>query len=204
MQSPEFEPPPRSAWPVLAVGVVIGAAIGWVVFFGLPMLDQEHSPQVPQLPTPATTAPAAASTGFGLGAPAPGLKLLTPNGDSLQLDAQLGSVVVLNFWATWCGPCRTEMPLLQSAADQYVGDGLLVWGVNFDETAEQVQGFADELSIEFPLLLDPGGAVQERYRVRGYPTTAFVDREGKLAAYHIGVLTAEQLDSYLDQAGLFE
>ncbi len=204
MQQHKLEDPRPSAWPVIAAGVVIGAALGWLVFFGLPMLDRSP-PEVPQLPTPADTEPPSVRAGgFALGAAAPGFELMTPGEEVLQLEQQRGKVVVLNFWATWCGPCRTEMPLLQAAADQYAEDGLLVWGINFDETAEQVQEFAEEVAVEFPLLLDPGGVIQERYGVRGYPTTAFVDRDGNLAAYHIGILTSDLLDSYLEQAGLFE
>lgn len=190
-------PGPRPG-PVLAAGVLLGAALGWVAFFGLPARTAD-------VPAP-TRNPAAAISpgGFTLGSPAPSFELQTANGDPVQLEQLRGSVVLLNFWATWCAPCRIEMPLLQSVSDQYAGDGLLVLGINFDETAEQVQEYAAELALKFPLLLDPGGAVQALYGVRGYPTTVLVDREGNLAVYHIGVLTPIQLDGYLEQAGLFQ
>lgn len=190
-------PSPRS-WPVLAAGVVLGAAIGWVIFFGLPARAAD---------TPASTRPPAPTTnlgGFTLGSPAPSFDLQSAGGDRVRLEQLRGSVVLLNFWATWCAPCRTEMPLLQAVSDRFAGDGLLVLGINFDETSEEVQAYAAELALDFPLLLDPGGAVQALYGVRGYPTTVVVDRDGNMAAYHIGVLTPDQVDGYLQQAGLFE
>lgn len=188
----------------MAAGLLLGAVLGWLAFFVLPELigDSQAAGADPQ--SAATPAPAARVGGLAIGAPAPGFELQTPLGEPIALEAQRGKVVLLNFWATWCAPCRTEMPLLQSAADEHAEAGLLVVGVNFDETAEQVLAYAAELSLEFPLVLDPGGAVQELYGVRGYPTTALVDRQGNLATYHIGVLTPQQLDGYLVQAGLFE
>jgi peroxiredoxin len=74
--------------------------------------------------------------------------------------------------------------------------------VNFDESAAAVISFAEELELDFPLLLDPGGEVQRLYRVIGYPTSVILDREGRISAYHIGILAKSQLDEYLEQAGL--
>jgi len=74
--------------------------------------------------------------------------------------------------------------------------------VNFDEPAQDVIAFGEELGIGFPLLLDPGGEIQRLYRVVGYPTTVLLDRQGRITAYHIGILAKSQLDQYLEQAGL--
>lgn len=204
MQNPVINRNRLQRLPALAAGIALGAALGWLAFFVLPdALAGDSAPSVGQIPT-LPPAPAAGLRGLAQGAQAPPFDLQTVQGESWALDAQRGQVVLLNFWATWCAPCRTEMPLLQAAADRHAEAGLLVVGVNFDETAEQVGAFAAELELEFPQLLDPGGVVQELYGVRGYPTTAVIDREGRMAAYHIGVLTSEQLEGYLTGAGLFE
>jgi thiol-disulfide isomerase/thioredoxin len=123
------------------------------------------------------------------------------DGESLRLSDLRGKVVALNFWATWCAPCRLEMPDLQERARQFP-DRLAVVGVNFDETAEDVAAFRDELGLDFPLLLDPDSAVQRLYRVLGYPTTFFIDEEGTIRIQHIGLMSPGQLDAYLEELGL--
>jgi peroxiredoxin len=94
------------------------------------------------------------------------------------------------------------MPLIQQTYDNLGGQGFVALGVDFDEPAEVVIAFSEELRIDFPLLLDPGGEVQRLYRVIGYPTSVILDREGRISAYHIGILAKSQLDDYLKQAGL--
>lgn len=194
------------SWPALLAGILLGGVIGWVVFFGLPGRAAQPADQIPTATAAegeADLAPVVLNE-LSVGSPAPDFSLDTPGGDSMRLSDQQGNVVLLNFWATWCAPCRTEMPLLQSAFEQYADDGLVILGVDFDESADEVQTFADQLSLSFPLLLDPGGVVQSLYRVPGYPTSVMIDREGTLIAYHIGGLNAQQLDAYLQQAGLLQ
>jgi peroxiredoxin len=137
-----------------------------------------------------------------VGAPAPDFTLLTPEGEVVRLSDLRGQIVLLNFWATWCEPCRNEMPLLNSRYERNRERGFVVLGVNFDESAAEVQAFAGELQISFPLLLDPGAEVQRMYRVRGYPSTFVVDREGRLVAEYIGLIREVQLDEELAQLGL--
>ena len=132
---------------------------------------------------------------------APDFELETVDGDLVRLSDLRGEVVALNFWAIWCAPCRLEMPDLQARADAY-GDRLTVLGVNFDETAEEVDAFRQEVGVRFPLLLDPGGEVQRLYRVLGYPTTFFIDSEGVIRIQHLGLMSAEQIDQYLEELGL--
>lgn len=190
-------------WPALLAGLLLGAAIGWWVFFGMPAASADR--QALSTPAAENSAAPVLTSQLAVGNPAPGFSLgAAADGETVRLEDQRGKVVLLNFWATWCGPCRIEMPLLQQAYESYGADGLVVLGVDFDETAEQVQAFGRQLALSFPLLLDPGGAVQQLYRVPGYPTSAVIDREGELVAYHIGVLTQDQLDRYLELAGLFQ
>lgn len=134
-----------------------------------------------------------------VGAPAPDFALQTLQGDRVSLNALRGQVVLVNFWATWCGPCRLEMPAIQA---RYNDGGFAVLAVDFNEPAPKVQTFVAELGLSFPILLDPGGAVQELYRVRAYPTSFFVDAAGVIQIMHIGEMRADTLDAYLIQMGV--
>ena len=93
------------------------------------------------------------------------------------------------------------MPAFQDRYEQYAGD-LRILAVNFDEPRADVQAFADDLSLTFDVLLDPGGEVQRLYQVRGYPTTVLVDADGVVRVLHIGLMTENQLDQYLSELGL--
>lgn len=130
---------------------------------------------------------------------APEIALLTLQGNRAALSELRGQVVLLNFWATWCGPCRLEMPAIQAS---YNDGGFAVLAIDFNEPAQRVQDFADDLHLSFPVLLDPGGEVQALYRVRGYPTTFFVDEDGVIQILHIGEMSEETLDAYLVQMGV--
>ena len=114
-----------------------------------------------------------------------------------------GRPVLVNFWATWCGPCRLEMPTIQSRFNQYQSD-LRFLAINFDEPADVVQSFINELELTFDVLLDPGGKVQRLYAVLGYPTTYIIDHEGVISVKHIGIMTEMQLDNYLAGVGVGE
>ncbi|MBI1801653.1 MAG: TlpA family protein disulfide reductase [Chloroflexi bacterium] len=131
----------------------------------------------------ASRAPTAAAANSLRAAPrvgfsAPDLRALSPSGESLSLGQWRGQVVVLNFWATWCGPCRAEMPALQSLYNAHQGDGLIVLGINQLEDAETAAGFLRALQLNFPVGLDRDGAIGARYQIRALPTTFFIDRNG--------------------------
>jgi cytochrome c biogenesis protein CcmG/thiol:disulfide interchange protein DsbE len=134
-----------------------------------------------------------------VGAPAPDFTALTPQGDRVSLSDLRGQVVLINFWATWCAPCRVEMPAIQA---RYNRGGFTVLAVDFDENAELVQAFVDGLGLSFPVLLDPGGEIQNLYRVRGYPTSFFVDADGIIRVFHIGDMSETELDNYLSHLGV--
>lgn len=134
-----------------------------------------------------------------VGAPAPDFTLQTPQGESVSLSDLRGQVVLINFWATWCAPCRVEMPAIQA---RYNRGGFTVLAIDFDESADLVQAFVDELGLTFTVLLDPGGDVQNLYRVRGYPTSFFVDADGIIRVFHIGDMSESELDAYLVQLGV--
>lgn len=134
-----------------------------------------------------------------VGAQAPDFTLQNLVGEEVSLRDLRGQVVLINFWATWCGPCRLEMPTIQA---RYNDGGFAVLAVDFDESAEQVQAFMNELGLSLPALLDDGGRVQELYRVRGYPTSFFVDEQGIIRIFHIGEMNADILEDYLAQMGV--
>jgi len=136
------------------------------------------------------------------GALAPDFSLLNLEGERITLSELRGQPVMINLWATWCAPCRIEMPHIQDRFERYAGEGFLVLAVDFDEPANVVAEFRDELNLTFDLLLDPGAEIQELYRNRNYPSTFFVDENGVIQVQHIGVMTEGQLDENLAAIGL--
>lgn len=121
--------------------------------------------------------------------PAPAFTLKTLKGDEFSLNEAQGKPVVLNFWATWCGPCQRELPALQAAAERY-GDRVLIVGVDQGESAEIVQRYVDQLGLTFAIPLDPEFSVGELYNVRGLPTTYFIDRQGVIRQMWLGEMNS--------------
>lgn len=126
---------------------------------------------------PASAQPQNLAPEPAVGRPAPDFTLTTLNGDTFTLSEYLGTPLVLNFWATWCGPCRREMPALQAAAIRYDGEALIV-GIDQGEDASVVQPFVEEFALTFPIPMDTELAVADLYNVKGLPTTYFVDGDG--------------------------
>jgi peroxiredoxin len=188
----------------LGAGVLLGLAIGAAAFFGFPSPAEVAPPPAASRGSQAPQAAAQLAAAPVVGAPAPDFELIDLDGATVRLADLRGRPILLNFWATWCDPCRDEMPLFESALGEFGDAGLVVLGIDADEPAELVAEFRDELELTFPLLLDPGGEVQELYRIRGYPTTFFVDAEGVIRAQHIGVLREERLRRYLVDVGIGE
>ena len=186
----------RPDWAILLASLLVGLGLGAAYFFGFPERQAAPNPSTaPGQTTPSLPAPVQ-------GAPAPDFQLTNLEGESVRLSELEGRVVLLNFWATWCGPCRVEMPAIQARYEAYADKGLVVLAVNFDEPREDVVDFRDELELTFPMLLDPGAAVQRLYGILGYPTSFFVDRDGVIRVHHIGVMTEQQLDRYLTELDL--
>jgi len=122
-------------------------------------------------------------------------------GKSWHLRDLKGKVVLVNFWATWCAPCRKEMPDLQALYDKYKDRGLVVLSIS-DEEIAKVTPFIAERKISYPVLLDPGRKVNEAFVVEGIPKSFVYDREGKLVAQSIDMRTRSQFQQMLAEAGL--
>lgn len=127
--------------------------------------------------------------------------LVDLRGKSWHLRDLRGKVVLVNFWATWCPPCRKEMPDLQALYDKYRDQGFLVLAISDEETAK-VSPFIAERKIGYPVLLDPGRKVNDRFVVEGIPKSFVYDRSGKLVAQSIDMRTRGQFQEMLAQAGL--
>lgn len=138
---------------------------------------------------------------LGIGYPAPAIALETLDGSTASLEDYRGHPVVLNYWATWCTPCREEMPLLADFEARYAPD-LVVLGLNYGEGKDTVTAFVEENAIPFRILLDPAQTTGADYMVRGFPTTYFIDKEGILRSMHIGQLSEDLLAEYLKTIGL--
>jgi peroxiredoxin len=123
------------------------------------------------------------------------------HGNPWHLRELKGKVVLVNFWATWCPPCRKEMPDLQALYDKYKEQGFVVLSIS-DEEPAKVQPFITERKITYPVLLDPGRKVNEEFQVEGIPKSFVYDREGKLVAQSMDMRTRTQFEEMLAQSGL--
>lgn len=118
--------------------------------------------------------------------PAPDFVLPDIDGNPYRLSDFAGQVVIVNFWASWCPPCREEMPSMQRAWEQLEGEGVLMLGINVGEDEDTIFRFTADYPVEFPLLLDRDSSVIKQWRVRGLPTTLVVDPDGRIVYQAIG------------------
>jgi len=132
------------------------------------------------------------------GQPAPDFSLKSSTGENLRLSEYRGDVVMINFWATWCGPCRQEMPLLDELYSRYQRVGFNLLGVNIDDDSRRAMRMIEELGVNFPVLFDARKEVSELYAVDAMPVTVIVDREGTVRYVHHGYKPGYE-DKYLDQ-----
>ncbi|MDH3620347.1 MAG: TlpA family protein disulfide reductase [Gammaproteobacteria bacterium] len=120
------------------------------------------------------------------GQPAPDFALKSSTGQNLRLSEFRGDVVMINFWATWCGPCRQEMPLLDELHARYQRAGFSLLGVNIDDDSSRAMDMIEELGVNFPVLFDARKEVSKLYDVEAMPVTVIVDRKGTVRYIHHG------------------
>ena len=133
-----------------------------------------------------------AATAAEVGKPAPDFTLKSLGGKNLKLSEMAGSVVLINFWASWCGPCREEMPLLNSLHNKYEPLGFTVLGVNVEQDVKGAKGFLKNFPVDFPVLFDSDNRVSEQYKVITMPTTVVVDRDGNMRFLHQGYKSGDE------------
>jgi peroxiredoxin len=138
-----------------------------------------------------------ASSGL-TGQVAPDFALKSSTGANLRLSEFRGDVVMINFWATWCGPCRQEMPLLDELYSRYQRVGFSLLGVNIDDDSRKAMNMISELGVSFPVLFDAQKQVSKMYDVDAMPVTVILDRDGNVRYVHQGYKPGYE-DMYLDQ-----
>lgn len=161
---------------VLLIGVVsMLAVIGWG------FIQQQRSSQ----PT---------------GGPAPDFTISTFDGEMFTLSEQRGNIVVLNFWGSWCGPCRTEAPHLQAIHERYQDEGVVVVGVTYVDPIEDSLAFIEEFGLTYTNGPDNGVSISEdKYHIQGAPENFVIDRDGNIHYFHLGPITEETLAPILDE-----
>ena len=131
------------------------------------------------------------------GAPAPQFTLAGRGGSNVSLAKYKGQVVMLNFWASWCGPCRQEMPLLESIYKKYSRMGFTLIGVNVEPDSNAANEWLKQTPVSFPILYDKESKVSKMYDVAGMPSTVIIDRAGKVRVLHRGYKPGDE-NEYLD------
>ena len=120
--------------------------------------------------------------------PAPDFTLKSQSGENLKLSEFRGDVVLINFWASWCGPCRQEMPLLDQLYQRYNPIGFTILGINVEENSDQARRLLKEVPVSFPILFDKQNTVSKLYNLVGMPSTMIVDRDGNIRYQHFAYL----------------
>jgi peroxiredoxin len=129
---------------------------------------------------------------------APSFTLPSRSGDTVSLAQLKGKVVMLNFWASWCGPCRQEMPLLDSMYKRYSSLGFTLVGVNVDANSKDAEAWLSKTPVSFPVLFDRESKVSAMYDVKAMPSTVFIDRKGNVRYLHKGYKAGDE-GEYLNQ-----
>lgn len=203
---------------ILVIGMVIGIRIGWQQLISPPVQAQitstprairnvEKRQAVEITPTPAVpsaveiTPSVKVNPRAWVAEPAPDFSLKTVNGEVVRLSDFRGKPIFINLWASWCPPCRYEMPGIQAAYEKYKERGLVMLGLNFtvQDSLPEVEAFIKEFQLTFPILLDKDGEVSGLYGMRGLPTSYFIDSKGILQRIQFGAMTPEKLDKYLGE-----
>jgi peroxiredoxin len=124
---------------------------------------------------------------------APNFTLKSNTGKNIKLSELRGQVVLLNFWASWCGPCRQEMPLLEKLQQRYSALGFTVLGVNVEEDPSKAKSLLKDIPVSFPILFDTQNTVSKQYNVSAMPSTVMIDRNGNMRYLHTGYKSGDEV-----------
>ena len=163
--------------------IVVGA--GSLLWMG-----QHPSGSTPQMSNQFTQSPGVTN--------APDFSLSSPDGEEISLSDYEGQVILVNLWATWCPPCKAEMPTINAFYETHKADGFVVLAVNSQEGASTVKRFIQNNNFTFPVLLDSQGQVMDRYHVRALPTSFIIDRNGVIQHIQTGEITTQQLQKIVE------
>jgi thiol-disulfide isomerase/thioredoxin len=137
--------------------------------------------------------------GLKVGTVAPDFQLKDLEGNIYTLSDYEGSPIMLNFWATWCGPCREEMPYMEEVSQEWADEGLVFFAINLAESDSGVKAYLDSFGFTMPVLLDSARTVANKYNITGVPTTYFIDSDGIIQDKVIGAFPDKaSIDSYLE------
>jgi cytochrome c biogenesis protein CcdA/peroxiredoxin len=140
------------------------------------------------------------TSGTTVGDVAPDFETVTETGDTIKLSDFRGQIVLLNFWGTWCGPCKIEMPEFQAAYEANAGEGFTILAVNKDDSTDAVAHFREQFGLSFPLLMDADEKIRSQFGVFSFPSTYIINQDGVITARHFGALTAEQIQELIQKA----
>lgn len=198
MMPTQHEPPTsasgkrhRPIWLILLLNIALATSLVSGVYLLRWYLDRANTPP-----------PRVVGQAIQVGAPAPDFTLPRLGGGDVRLSDYRGQVVLVNFWATWCGPCRAEMPEIEHAYRAYRDAGFVAIGVNQLEPEPEVRAFVDKYQLTWLFVLDQDGAVSQRWSVLGIPQSYLIDREGKIVKSWLGPLSRQELEHELQRLGL--
>lgn len=178
----------------LFIGLATGAGAGAALWYAAPSAAGIPGEPTAFQGTPLTAAPAPVP-----GAPAPDFSLSDMEGGTIRLSELRGTPVAVAFWATWCEPCKTELPLLDEAAGSV---GLRVLAIESAELEEDIRAFLEEIPLRsVTILSDSDGKIREEYFILGYPTTFFLDSDGIIRNKKVGTFDSSELESILKDLG---
>ncbi len=173
---------------LIGAGLLLGVGLGLVILFGFDYArgsssENENAPEAVEV-----------------GKPAPDFELQNIQGETVRLSDYRGKPVLVNFWATWCAPCKLEMPNFQKYYAKYPGQ-FEILAIEYGEPQDTVERFVEDMGLTFQILSDPDAKVHALYRFLGYPTSYVIDSGGVLRFQHVGLMNESALDKYLTEVG---